>query len=200
MTTWPYIITDGTSSTTTNDYFSDWTRSLTTAGTGTTYTPFAQTYTYDPLYTGRQESYYQRIQLPYHQGCNPQEPVHQQVPQKSPEQIKEEAGATERAKILLLEYLDDDNKQKFYDKKHLEISSKLFGGVKYHVPLSKLGRIKAWKDNKIITELCLSVKEDEQLPTEDVVLTKFLHVLHDEKNMLKVANHSNVQENLLTGL
>ena len=201
-----YILTntDSTytnSTTTANDYFSDWTRSFTEAGTGTTYAPYEQTYTipYGTLYIGRQESYYQRVQEPYNQEHRPPEPQ-QQIPQKSPEQIKEETEATERAKNLLLEYLDEDNKQKFLDKKHLEISSKLFGGVKYHIPLSKLGRIKAWKENKVISELCLLVKEIEQLPVEDVVLTKLLHVMNDETNMLKTANHSNVKENLLAGL
>ena len=212
-----YILTntDSTytnSTTTANDYFSDWTRSFTTAAThsemlstGTTYVPYApyeQTYTvpYDNLYTGRQETYYSRVQELYH----PQESLlpepQQQIPQKSPEQIKEAADATERAKTLLLEYLDEENKQKFLDKKHLEIASKLFGGVKYHIPLSKLGRIKAWKENRIITELCLLVKEVEELPEEDVVLTKLLYVMNDETNMLKTANHSNVKENMLVGL
>lgn len=202
-----YYITDSTypnSATTVNGYYSDWTSPSTTAdNTGTTYLPYVQTYTvpYDFLYIGRQESYYSRVQEQYHHQENrPQEPVHQQVPQKSPEQIKEEAQATERAKMLLLEYLDEDNKQKFYDKKHLEVSSKLFDGVKYHIPLSKLGRIKARKENKVITELCLVVKDVEQLPMEDVVLAKLLYMLHDEKNMLRTANHSNVHENLLAGL
>lgn len=201
-----YILTntDSTytnSTTTANDYFSDWTRSFTEAGTGTICAPYEQTYTvpYGTLYIGRQESYYQRVQESYNQEHRPPEPQ-QQIPQKSPEQIKEETDATERAKTLLLEYLDEENKQKFLDKKHLEISSKLFGGVKYHIPLSKLGRIKAWKENKVITELCLLVKEVEQLPIEDVVLTKLLHVMNDETNMLKTANHSNVKENLLAGL
>lgn len=205
---WPYILTTAystytnNSTTTANDYFSDWTRSFTEAGTGTTYAPYEQTYTvpYDNLYTGRQETYYSRVQeLYHHQESLPPEPQ-QQIPQKSPEQIKEEIDATERAKTLLLEYLDEDNKQKFLDKKHLEISSKLFNDVKYHIPLSKLGRIKAWKENSVITELCLLVKETEQLPVEDVVLTKLLHVLHDERHMLKTANHSSVKENLLAGL
>lgn len=195
-----YYITDSTytNSTTANDYFSDWSSS-TTAGTGVTYIPYVQyTVPYYSLYIGRQESYYSRVQEQYHpQENRPQKPVQHQ---KSPEQIKEEAQATERAKILLLEYLDEDNKQKFYDKKHLEVPSKLFDGVKYHIPLSKLGRIKACKENKVITELCLLVKEAEQLPIEDVVLAKLLHVSHDEKNMLRTANHSNVHENLLVNL
>lgn len=202
-----YILTntDSTytnSTTTANDYFSDWTRSFTTAGTGTTCTPYEQTYTvpYGTLYIGRQESYYQRIQEPYQpQEHRPPEPQ-QQIPQKSPEQIKEEVEAAERAKTLLLEYLDEENKQKFLDKKHLEISSKLFNDVKYHIPLSKLGRIKAWKENKVISELCLLVKETEWLPEEDVVLTKLLHVMNDERNMLKTAHHFNTKENLLAGL
>ena len=82
----------------------------------------------------------------------------------------------------------------------MEIASKLFNDVKYHIPLSKLGRIKAWKENRVITEICLLVKEVEYLPTEDVILTKLLHVMNDEANMLKTANHSNVKENLLAGL
>jgi hypothetical protein len=183
------------STTTTNDYFSDWASSSTTTCTGTTYIPYQQTYTtpYDNIFAGRQGQYYQIFQE-YHP--EPQ----QQIPKKSPEQIKEETDATERAKTLLLEYLDEDNKQKFLDKRHLEISSKLFGGVKYHIPLSKLGRIKAWKENSMVTELCLLVKETEQLPTEDIILTKLLYVLHDERNMLKMANHFNVKENLLVEL
>ena len=208
----PYIITmaDSTycsnypnSTTATNDYFSDWKRSFTMAGTGTTYNPYFQTYTTVPYQISsivRQETYYDPYQEQYHQEHLPQEPVLPQIPQKSPEQIKEEAEATERAKNLLLEYLDDDNKQKFLDKKHLEITSKLFKDVKYHIPLSKLGRIKARKDNNVITELCLLVKEVEQLPTEDIVLTKLLHVMNDEMNMLKTASHSNIKENLLSEL
>lgn len=204
---WTYIATSSDSTytngtTTANDYFSDWNRWSTTTGTGTTYVPYAQTYTvpYDALYIERQESYYSRVQEQYQpQEHRPPEPQ-QQIPQKSPKQIKEEADATERAKTLLLEYLDEENKQKFLNKKHLEIASKLFNDVKYHIPLSKLGRIKAWKEDRVITELCLLVKEVEQLPTEDIVLTKLLYVMNDEKNMLKTANHSNIKENLLIGL
>lgn len=203
--TWSYIATttDSTysnSTTTGNDYFTDWTRSFTMAGTGTIHVPYAQTYTVpcNTLYIGRQETYYPILfQEPYQPQEHRPPESQQQIPQKSPEQIKEEADATERAKNLLLEYLDEENKEKFLNKRHLEIASKLFGDVKYHIPLSKLGRIKAWKENRIITELCLLVKEVEQLPIEDVVLTKLLHIMNDEANMLKTANHSNVKENLL---
>ncbi len=209
--TWSYttMYTDRTytNSTTGNDYFTDWTRSTTAThskmlSTGTTYVPCTQTYTvpYDALYIGRQETYYPIVQEPY-QPPEHRPPEHQQqISQKSPEQIKEETDATERAKNLLLEYLDEDNKQKFLNKKHLEIASKLFEGIKYHIPLSKLGKIKARKEDKVITELCLLVKETEQLPEEDVVLTKLLYVMNDEKNMLKTANHFSVKENLLAEL
>lgn len=191
-TTTNSIYTNNTT-TVTNDYFRDWANS--TTGTGTTYTPYWQTYTvpYDDGFTGRQAPYHQIVQ---DLNIEPQ----QQIPQKSPEQIKEENEASERAKTLLLEYLDEDNKRKFLDKKRLEISSRLFGGVKYHIPLSKVGRIKVWKDDNMVTELCLLVKETEQLPAEDVLLTKLLHILHDEKNMLKTAHHFNVKENLLLWL
>lgn len=153
------------------------------------------TYTvpYNDLLITIQDPYYQPIQE-YHSI----EPVCQQP--QTPEQIKEEIEATERAKNLLLEYLDEDNKQRFLNNKRLEISSKLFDGVKYHIPLSKVGRIKAWKENMVITELCLLVKETEQLPTEDIILTKLLYALHDERYMLKTAKHFNIKENLLLEL
>lgn len=120
--------------------------------------------------------------------------------QPSPEKLKEEADAKERAKNLLLEYLDEENKQRLLNNKPLEIASKLFNEIRYHIPLSKLGRIKAWKENKIITELCVLVRKGEDLPTEDVVLTKLLYILNDEGNMLVTANHSSIKENLLERL
>jgi hypothetical protein len=85
------------------------------------------------------------------------------------------------------------------DKKPLEVSSRLFGDIKYHIPISN-GRIKAWKENNVVTELCLSVRESGCLPTDDIVLTKLLHVLYDEENMLRTANHFDTKENLLARL
>lgn len=204
---WTYYTTDANSihystysdnTTMANDYFGDWIHSFTAAGTGTTYNPYSQTNPYIGTCIAPSQIQMPFMILPQEQHAQPQ-PL-PQPPQKSPEQTKEETEAAERAKNLLLEYLDEDNKQKFLDKKHLEIASKLFKNVRYNIPLSKLGRIKAWKDDNVITELCLVVKEVEQLPTEDVVLTKLLHVMNDEANMLRTANHSNVKENLLTGL
>lgn len=113
---------------------------------------------------------------------------------------KEDAEeAARNARLLLLEYLDNENMQRLLNKEPLEIPSRLFGDIKYHIPISN-DRIKAWKENKVITELCLVVKESGQLPTDDIVLTKLLHILHDEENMLRTANHFNKQENLLARL
>jgi hypothetical protein len=111
----------------------------------------------------------------------------------------EVAEAEGKARLLLLEYLDNENKQRLLDRKPLEVPSRLFGDIKYHIPISN-GRIKAWKENKVITELCLAVRESGCLPTDDIVLTKLLHVLHDEENMLRTANHFDIKENLLTRL
>lgn len=151
---------------------------------------------------GNQEPYQHRNQTPQPQS----QPQSQQV-QKTPEQLKAEAEAKkaeaeakERAKTLLLEYLDNENRQRLLDNKPLEIMSKLFENIKYHIPISKIGKIEAFKENKVVTRLCLIVKETESLPVEDVVLTKLLHTMNDEGNMLKTANHSGVQEDLLVGL
>lgn len=106
--------------------------------------------------------------------------------------------AREKAKILLLECLDNENKKRYLDEKPLEVASGLFGDIRYHIPISH-GRIKALKEGNIVSELCLLVKHSE-LPLEDVLLTKLLYTLYDEKNMIKTANHSNIKENLLARL
>lgn len=168
-----------------------------------TYTIGQESY-YDPYHIQRcLESYGRRNQYPYQQEDQTpcQEPQPQQVQKTpTPEQLKAEADAKERARALLLEYLDNENKQRLLDNKPLEIASKLFNGIKYRMPISRMDKIEAVKDNKVVTRLCLLVKEHETLPIEDVVLTKLLHVLNDERNMLGIANHSSVQENLLAGL
>jgi hypothetical protein len=108
--------------------------------------------------------------------------------------------AARKARLLLTEYLDNENMQRLLKKEPLEVPSRLFGDIKYHIPISNHARIKALKENKVVTELCLAVKDSGRLPTDDVVLTKFLHVLHDEENVLRTANHFNKQENLLARL
>lgn len=113
---------------------------------------------------------------------------------------KEEADeAARKARLLLTECLDQENMQRLLKKEPLEIPSRLFGDIKYHIPISNHARIKALRENKVVTELCLSVNESG-LPTDDIVLTKFLHVLHDEENVLRTANHFNKHENLLARL
>lgn len=107
--------------------------------------------------------------------------------------------AARKARLLLTEYLDNENRIRMLNKEPLEVPSRLFEDIKYHIPISN-GRIKALKENKVITELCLTVKDSRNLPTDDIVLTKFLHVLHDEENMLRTANHFNKEENLLSRL
>lgn len=107
--------------------------------------------------------------------------------------------AIDRAKDLLLEYLDSENRQRYLDKKPVEVESKLFSGVKYHIPIS-YDRVKAWKQDRVISELCLRIKAPEPLPLEDIVLAKLLLLENDEADVLRTANHFNVQENLLAGL
>jgi hypothetical protein len=102
--------------------------------------------------------------------------------------------ARNRARNLLLEYLDDKNRQKFLDREPLEVSSKLLKDVKYRIPLS--GMIEAWKKGRKIANLCVMVRE-AGLPLEDDLLTKLLYLLNDEENVLMTANHHDVQEDLL---
>lgn len=215
-----YTTTEGTGTTHYNrfDYYNS------TTSTASTYVPWNSytnvQHTIGTYITG-QDSYYDQYNrrylepyglgtyVPYQQESRAprQEPEPPKLPQKTPEQLrieaeakKAEADAKERAKTLLLEYLDNENRQRLLDNKPLEIASKLFKNIKYQIPISKMDKIIALKENKVVTRLCLLVREHETLPVEDVVLTKLLHVLNDERTMLKTANHSGVQENLLAGL
>ncbi len=107
--------------------------------------------------------------------------------------------AERKARLLLTEYLDNENMQRLLNKEPLEVPSKLFEDIKYHIPIGR-GRIKALKENKVVTELCLAIEGSKNLPTDDIILTKWLHVLHDEENLLRTANHFNKQENLISRL
>jgi hypothetical protein len=200
-----------------SNYYSDYFRQNSTTATSTGYnnwscfptqtgtTPSSSSSTlYNSLYTD----------APYNIPCYqsrevPDKPSEQELLRRRDERVKAEEiakkaredalEAEEKARLLLLEYLDNENKQRLLDKKPLEIPSRLFGDIKYHIPISN-GRIKAWKENKVVTELCLAVRESGYLPTDDIILTKLLHVLHDEENMLRTANHFDIKENLLTRL
>jgi len=182
---------------TTSSYFDQVTNgTYYTGGTGDDY--FSQEYLTVPFQTPirREEPRYQ-----------PSPPMPSQPPRPSPEEIeaqekarKQEIEAQEKARKLLLEYLDQDNRQKYLEKKPIEVASMLFSDIKYQIPISKLDRILALKDDKIVSRLCLVVKESEQIPLEDVILTKLLNILNDEEFALRTANHSSVQENLLARL
>jgi len=204
------LIHSGMATFTTANHLHDWDHIMTT-GTTTASTSItschSHTFTLYPTrqgtYPTRQGTYPTRQEISLEQRTQEQieqERINQELLNKrKAENDAIEKVAKEKARVLLLEYLDNENKQRLLENKPLEIVSKLFKYVKYHIPIS-YGRIKARKENKIITELCLAVREPERLPLEDVILTKLLHVSNDEKNMLKTANHFNVQENLLTGL
>jgi hypothetical protein len=112
---------------------------------------------------------------------------------------KEESEASEIAKRLLLEYLDEKNKKNFAEKKPIEIESGIHQGVKYQIP-NQDDKIKAWKGDKIISELCLLVKPPEWIPDEDKILAKLLYLRNDEATALRTANHFNIKESLLQGL
>jgi len=114
-------------------------------------------------------------------------------------QKKEEIEASHFARRLLLEYLDEKNRKNFTDEKPLEVESGIHSGVKYHIPHYD-GRIKAWKGDKVVSELCLQVRAPEWIPHEDKLLAKLLYLRSDEATALRTANHFNIKENLLEGL
>lgn len=217
-----YTTTDNTY-TGTGTYYSDYRqRSTTTSGTycnaldhiydntGTTCSsPYCQSYfqpsTTPYLLPPTTPYYVQRYDKPVvKHKLSEQELLEQQKVRAKELEIAEKAKidakvAEEKARSLLLEYVDNENRQRLLDRKPLEIPSRLFGDVKYQIPISG-GRIKALKENKIITELCLTLSTPELLPADDVVLTKLLHTLHDEENMLRTAKHWSVKEDLMARL
>ncbi|MFH0904491.1 MAG: hypothetical protein V1854_04805 [Methanobacteriota archaeon] len=187
-----------TSSTTSTagDYY-DWT-TATDAGTATYTIPrWMQTYTVpmpqpDPEVVRRHELQERR-----------REPLEQwrENTRKiiSERQKKEECEASQLAKRLLLEYLDENNRKNFADEKPLEVESGIHPGVKYQIPYYD-GRIKAQRGDKVVSELCLQVKAPEWIPHEDKLLAKMLYLRSDEATALRTANHSYIKENLLEGL
>lgn len=190
--------------TTTSSGYNNWDYFNTTSGATTS--PYGQIYISTPPGTAYPERLYVRVpsvqEVVY-------KPTEQELLRQREEKIKAEEAAKKakeeaeeaarKARLLLAEYLDNENMQRLLGGRPLEIPSRLFGDIKYHIPISN-DRIKAWKENKVVTELCLAVKGSGYLPTDDIVLTKLLHVLHDEENMLRTANHFNKYENLLTRL
>lgn len=189
-----------------SDY--DYLDQYSSTGTTSTWIPYTQTSTtapYTQTYTQILGSY---IPIRYSREVD-YKPSEQELSRHKEERIKaeeaakkarEEAEEAERkARLLLTEYLDNENMKRLLNKEPLEVPSRLFGDIKYQIPISN-GRIKAWKENNVVTELCLAVKESGCLPMDDIILTKLLHVLHDEENMLRTANHFNTKENLLARL
>ena len=114
-------------------------------------------------------------------------------------QKQEEADASECARRLLMEYLDEKNRKNLTEEKPLEVESGIHRGLKYQIPYYD-GRIKACKGDNIVSELCLQVRAPEWLPREDKLLAKLLYLQGDEVHALRTANHFNMKENLLEGL
>lgn len=174
--------------------------------TPTTTNPYFDRINYSDYYsviegTGYVNDYFNGIYFTIPFEIQPISQPDQPVPPFQPSKPNpEEIDAQDKARKLLLEYLDHDNKQKYLEKKPIEIGSKLFNDIIYQIPISKFDKICALKEGKIVSRLCLVVKEPEQVPLEDVILTKLLHLLHDEECVLRTANHFNVQENLLARL
>lgn len=199
-TTYPYMMhTISSNNTMTGNYYEDWDLMSQTTGTTSSITSWL-TYIVPYQITNREMQEINRdaeeLERELNRGLSP-EFIREQERRRQEIQ-KADAEAKEKARILLLEYLDDENKRRISDNKPLEIASKLFNDIKYHIPISH-DRIEAWKDNKVIEELCLSVKACD-LPLDDIILTKLLHVIHDEENVLRTAQHWQVKENLLARL
>ncbi len=117
----------------------------------------------------------------------------------SERQKQEEAEASECARRLLMEYLDEKNRKNLTSEKPLEVESGIHQGIKYRIPYYD-GRIKACKGDNVVSELCLQVSASEWIPREDKLLAKLLYLQNDEAHALKTANHFEIKENLLEGL
>ena len=112
----------------------------------------------------------------------------------------ERENAEKKARELLLEFLSEKNKQRYLNKEPIVIESSLLNDISYFIPIS-YSRIKAINNTtkEVLSELCINVGKSD-IPLEDNILTKLLHTMHDERNMLKTANHWNVKQNLVAQL
>lgn len=153
----------------------------------------------------RQEDRQEESQEDIQRRQQEQEELRRQQELRSQRELEEElrrqeeiAIARETAKALLMEYLDDNNKEKLNNNNPIEITSRMFHDIIYQIPINKMGNIRAIKENRVIDKLCLIVNAPE-LPVEDVLLAKILHIRHNEEEMLRIANHNTPEdgENLL---
>lgn len=206
-----YTTADSNSTGTCSNYYNDymyrnsttasgsdyWNRPYMTTGTTSSWTQSTQTYTSVPYIATR---YSREVEYkPSEQELSRQKEERIKAAEAAKKAKEEAEEAARKARSLLSEYLDHENMKRLMNKEPLEVPSRLFGDIRYQIPISN-GRIEARKENKVVTELCLAVKESGCLPTDDIILTKLLHILHDEENMLRTANHFHQQENLLARL
>jgi hypothetical protein len=188
--------------TTAGDYTDDWMQTTaTTTGTGSNGYPLQTNYyTYQEIPTPPSDPEAIRRHELRVQRREPLERWREAALTKLRErQKKEEVDASECARRLLFEYLDEKNRKNFTEEKTLEVESGIRLGVKYQIPYYD-GRIKAWRGDKVVSELCLQVRAPEWIPHEDKILAKLLYLQGDEAHALRTANHSNIKENLLEGL
>lgn len=188
MSSWGW---GNSSATTTGDYYIDW-----IAGTASPFTyPYLQTSTITSMPPPDKETV--RCHEEMRRRMEPLEQWRKAMRNRVNErQKKEEAEASELAKRLLFEYLDENNRNNFTEKKPLEVESGIHPGVKYQIPYYD-GRIKAQRGDKVVSELCLQVKAPEWIPREDTLLAKLLYLRSDEATALRTANHFYIKENLL---
>lgn len=114
-------------------------------------------------------------------------------------QKQEDAEASECARRLLMEYLDEKNRKNLTMEKPIEVESGIHRGLKYQIPYYD-GRIKAYREDNVVSELCMQVRASEWLPREDKLLARLLYIQNDEAQALRTANHFEIKENLLEGL
>lgn len=121
--------------------------------------------------------------------CLPELPKYKRKLGSKPEKL---------ARALLLKHLNRDNRKRYFNDEPIEIISKIFDDIVYKIHLRKHAQICAHnREDIVVDELCVEVDETEILPVDDVVLTKLLHVLYNEENMLKTAVHTSNIDDLL---
>lgn len=131
------------------------------------------------------------------------ERARQEIIDKQARREKEKQLASERARSLLLEFLDEENKQKLLTKQNLEILSGIFPDITYFISTTKKDElIKAINNERgEVDRLCLVVSEidednqDNWLPVEDIILSKVLYLLNAEEDFLRIARHHGNSDN-----
>ncbi len=114
---------------------------------------------------------------------NPVEPIAIPDNHQTEEYGEERREAGERARILLLDNLSEEQREEY---ERLESFRVIVGDRMYRIKRGRVGNIELIDDEGIVARYC--VHPEVECPDEDTMLTQKLMLENDEQELLRLAN------------